>query len=502
MANCETGKSNKNFAVTIKEYIDENYSDWRISMNVFIELVGFSAVYINRVFKETYGMNPVEYLAKLRLEKAKELIELGTPLGMASYKTGYSSIRTFYRVFEKDTGMSPGKYKQRAFKNYEQFKELVKMHELRPLDYARKACNAIMLSYDPTQLPPYADMEGTSRYSYMQGIFLLGMYRTYDICREKRYLNYISEWCDTIQDGKGRIIPYKRHPERSMYGSLDSRQPVQLFMRIYNETGKAEYLELTEYFMKSTLNWQVTANGIMVHYAFMNENVASINTVYMVCPSMCLYGKMVNDARYYDIAAHQPIAMYEKMLNEKTGLLYHAWDEAKSSDWADPKTGLSGEHWGRGMGYYVMGILDMLDYLPKTHPQRERLIEIVRNCLCAIEKYQHSSGRWYQLVDKCDIKDNWMENSCSCMFVYAFAKAVNLGILDHKYATTAIRGYSGIIDTIEYGENGEMILKDISEGIQAGDDYLDKMSHTNDLHGSGAFVLMCNEIEKLLNSVE
>lgn len=494
-------KDSKSFVVTIKEYIDENYSDCNISMNIFTGLVGFSTVYINRVFKEVYGVNPIEYLQKIRLEKVKELIELGTPIGMAAHKVGFVSMRTFYRVFEQNMGISPGQFKKRSVKSYEKFKDVVKLHELRPLDYARKACDAIMLDCDPTRLPPVADLEDVSRYSYVQGIFLLGMHKVYELCGKKKYLNYICEWLDFVCDENGEIRKYKKHPSESR-ALLDGFQPLRIFMTMYEKTKAEGYKKLIKRNISCLETWETACDGIYVHNTYHMHQRVCLNSVYMLCPTACMYGRFIDtkDPEYYDRITHQPIAMYKRMRNPKTGLLYHAWDD--SAEWADPVTGLSPEHWGRGMGYYIMGILDMLEYLPKDNEDYETLCTIARETLDAIAKYQDESGRWYQLLDKGDIKENWLENSCSGMFVYSYAKAINMGIIDMDYANIAIRGYSGIIDTIEYGENEEMILKDICEGILVGGDYIEKKSTMkNDLHGTSPFVLMCTEIEKLLNNI-
>ncbi len=493
-------KDSKSFVLTIKDYIDKNYSDWTVSMNLFTGLVGFSAVYINRAFKEVYGINPIEYLQKVRLEKAKELIELGVPLGKVAYECGYS-MRTFYRVFEKDTGMSPGKYKQRSERTYEQFKEIVKRHDLRPLDYARKACDSIMFDHDPTRLPPVADMEWVTRYSYSQGIFLLGMYKVYKLCQKKKYFNYINEWLDFVDAGNGEIRKYKKHPSTGIPRSLDGYQPLRIFMAMYEETGTESYKKIVEKNMKHFGEWETACDGIYLHDLYHLNHGICLNSVYMLCPTACMWGRTAGrDSEWYECITHQPIAMYEKMLNPETGLLYHAWDDR--AEWADPLTGLSGEHWGRGIGYYIMGMLDMLDYLPENHKDYGRLCDIAKKTLDAIAKYQDESGRWYQIVDKGDIKENWLENSCSGMFVYSYAKAINMGIIDKEYATVAMRGYSGIIDTIEYGENEEIILKDICEGVLAVGDYIEKKSTMkNDLHGISPFVLMCTEIEKLLNNM-
>ena len=52
------------------------------------------------------------------------------------------------------------------------------------------------------------------------------------------------------------------------------------------------------------------------------------------------------------------------MRDAKTGLLYHGWDESKQQRWANKTTGDSPEFWGRAMGWYMMALVDTLDYYP------------------------------------------------------------------------------------------------------------------------------------------
>ena len=141
-------------------------------------------------------------------------------------------------------------------------------------------------------------------------------------------------------------------------------------------------------------------------------------------------------------------------LDKETGLLYHAYDETMSEEWADPETGLSDSVWGRGMGYFIMGILDTLDYLPEKHNKRKVLVDIVKNALIAIVPYQDKTGKWYQLLEKNTLEGNWCENSCSCMFAYSFAKAINVGILGIEYSRVALSAYSAVIDSVVYDEKG------------------------------------------------
>ena len=114
--------------------------------------------------------------------------------------------------------------------------------------------------------------------------------------------------------------------------------------------------------------------------------------------------------------------MFEHMYDEKTGLMFHAWDESKEEEWADKTTGLSPEIWGRALGWYVVAILDILELMQENHPLHDKLIAIEQKLLANLAKYQDkTTGLWYQVVPKGDKTDNWTETSCSCLFTYAMA---------------------------------------------------------------------------------
>src|SRR6185369_11491741 len=132
--------------------------------------------------------------------------------------------------------------------------------------------------------------------------------------------------------------------------------------------------------------------------------------------------------------------------DDKTGLLYHGWDESKQQRWANPATGRSPNFWGRAMGWYAMALVDTLDYFPPNHPQRKTLIEILGRLAAAVQKYQEpKSGLWYQIVDKATGRGNYLEASASCMFTYALAKGVRKGYLPASYLAVAQKADQGIL---------------------------------------------------------
>src|SRR5690606_22135021 len=127
------------------------------------------------------------------------------------------------------------------------------------------------------------------------------------------------------------------------------------------------------------------------------------------------------------------VYMEKNARDPKTGLLYHGWDESRKERWSDPKTGLSRHFWGRGMGWYVMALVDVLDYFPENHSRRPELIAILNRTLSAVTKYQDSkTGVWYDIVDLGTREGNYLEASASSMFVFALAKSLRKGYIPNS----------------------------------------------------------------------
>ena len=166
--------------------------------------------------------------------------------------------------------------------------------------------------------------------------------------------------------------------------------------------------------------------------------------------------------------------------------------------WADPETGHSPEFWGRSIGWVTVALLDDLDYIPADHPKYEEIKSTVADLIKAVCRYQSQDGRWYQVVDKGDAPENWLETSCSCLYTAAIAKAVRTGVLPEEYLSYAKKGYEGVIRSLEW--NGDdLLINNVCVGTGVGDytHYINRGTSENDLHGVGAFLIMCTEMQKV-----
>ena len=170
---------------------------------------------------------------------------------------------------------------------------------------------------------------------------------------------------------------------------------------------------------------------------------------------------------------------------------------SKEAEWAEPETGLAPEFWGRSIGWVPVAVLDELDFIPEEHPGYQDMCALVRDLLEAVCRYQSAEGRWYQVVDKGGQEGNWLENSCSCLFVAAVCKAVRRGILDRSYLEKARTGYQGVIESLVW-EGEDILIGNVCIGTGVGDyrHYCERPVSVNDLHGVGAFLIMCAEMQE------
>ena len=350
------------------------------------------------------------------------------------------------------------------------------------LEYAKKGANTLINTYSVSELPP------KDRFHYHQGVFLSGIERIYLLSGERKYYNYIKDWIDYYVNEKGQIR-FDVHARQ-----FDDMQPAILLFNLFRETGDKRYRKVLDDFAPIVEMWPTNAQGGFWH-KYDRPNQMWLDGLYMIGPYSVMYASSFGKTYFYETIYQQMNLMRRNMTDPNTGLLYHAWDDSREEDWADKRTGLSSEFWGRAIGWYAVAIMDVLDYLPENHPRRQEFISAGLDIINALVRFQdEESGLWFQIVDKGEKKDNWLETSCSSLYTYAIAKAIKKGFLHKSYSKYIKRAYEGIIKSLDFeGEN--LIISNICVGTGIGDYdfYIQRPTVKNDLHGMGAFILMCTE---------
>jgi unsaturated rhamnogalacturonyl hydrolase len=317
----------------------------------------------------------------------------------------------------------------------------------------------------------------------------------------EKYIQYGQEYINKFIDDKGVIgRAYDARGYR-----LDDVAPGQLLLLLFSELKETKYETAAKQLAEQLKTQPRVPEGGFWHKQIYPHQMW-LDGIFMDCPFMARLGAMTDQPACFDEAAKQIALMAQHAQDAKTGLCYHGWDESKSEKWADPVTGLSKCFWGRGMGWYMAGIVETLDYLPADHAKRIEIIDILRKAAAGVEGVQDGkSGLWWQVLDQGDRVGNYHESSASCMFVYVLAKAARKGYIDAHFAAVAKRGYSGVLnELVSVDAKGQVTLKDTCQVAGLGgtpyrdgsyEYYLREPRVVNDPKGMAPFILASQEIE-------
>jgi AraC-like DNA-binding protein len=108
----ETDRESSGVFPRINGFVMEHYSDINLSLTMIAGNIGLSVKYISKLFKIETGQGLLSYIGSVRIKKARELLDGGRySLNEISWMVGYSSVKTFRRVFQKIAGVKPSEYR-------------------------------------------------------------------------------------------------------------------------------------------------------------------------------------------------------------------------------------------------------------------------------------------------------------------------------------------------------------------------------------------------------
>ncbi len=351
---------------------------------------------------------------------------------------------------------------------------------------------------DGRLVPPGAKWQ----WNYELGTLLEGMDAVWSSSGDRRYFDYIRKSVDALVAPDGSIPTWKRDDHE-----LDSILLGRQLLLLYKATHEQRYIRAATILYEQLQHQPRNASGGFWHKQRYPDQMW-LDGLYMAEPFYAEYAAMTHHTENFTDIAHQFVLIEAHVRDPRTGLLYHGWDESKEQRWANKTTGDSSEFWARGMGWFMMALVDTLDYLPAGDPGRAQLIAILDREAEAVTRYQDAAtGLWYQVIDKPEVQGNYLESSAACMFVYALAKGVHRGYLPARYLDNANRGWRGILARfIKTGPGADVSLTDTvkSAGLSGAPYrdgtyayYIGEKVVTNDPKGVGAFLLASVELEQL-----
>lgn len=339
------------------------------------------------------------------------------------------------------------------------------------------------------------------KWNYEQGLMYNAFHELWRQTNDKTYYDYIIKNVNYYVQEDGSIKTYKQEEY-----NIDNISSGRELINLYAATGEAKYKSAASLLRTQLKTHPRTSEGGFWHKKIY-PNQMWLDGLYMAEPFYVQYAQTFNEAKALDDIARQFELIDKYLKDEKTGLYFHGWDESKQMKWADPVKGTSPNFWGRALGWYMMALVDVLDYMPKDHPSHSKLVKSFQDLSASLLNFRDAENKlWHQIIDKGGKEGNYLEASASMMFIYAYAKGYNKGYLDKIYYDAAMESFkSGLKRFVTIDENDNIYLNHtVSVGGLGGNPYRDgsyeyylsEPRRINDFKGYGPFLLAAIELEK------
>ncbi len=340
-------------------------------------------------------------------------------------------------------------------------------------------------------------------WSYWKAYSLLGFEMLWRSTGDRRYFDFIKRELDPFVDEEGNLVGVT-------LDSLDNIMPGSAIVALYEHTGEERYRKAADAIRRVFDVYPRNADGGFWHGSGLVGEMW-IDGVFM--GQMCLirYGAVIDDAGYcFDEAVRQIIVFAGHCLKDDSGLYLHAWAARPdlprvlpggTEIWADPVTGLSSEVWSEGLGWYTLVVAETLAVLPTSHPRWDEVVEIFARLADGLRRTQDSdTGGWFQVVDKGDRSDNWIDTSGTAMFTYALQRGIEIGLLNvAAYGPVVRRGYQCIVGNAAIDDNGLVDVESACDGLcvqQSYDAYIRAPRVTNAKEAVAGFLWATSIVEK------
>ncbi len=295
-----------------------------------------------------------------------------------------------------------------------------------------------------------SDFVKTPKWDYTQGLIAKSLMELYLFTNDKKYYEYVKEFADFFVNDNGEIKTYKVDDY-----NIDRLNGGNFLFDIYNQTRDVKYLKAIELLRSQLKTHPRVSEGAFWHKKVYPHQIW-LDGLYMGSPFYCRYAAIFDKPALFDDVYRQFKIADKYTLDPKTGLNFHGWDESKTQKWANPETGQSPNFWSRSIGWYMMAIVDVLDYFPINHPNRPDLILILNRISNSLLKFQDKKNRmWFQVTNLPNKKGNYIESTGTIMFCYAMAKGANKGYLPKKFRKEAEKIFNGVIkNSTQLNEDG------------------------------------------------
>ena len=298
---------------------------------------------------------------------------------------------------------------------------------------------------------------------------LNGISKLYLNTDKPEYLDYIKAFIDRYIDEKGNL-------DLSVSNSLDRMHPGLICVFLFKQTGEERYRiaakKMRDHFVGTESKPSIfskTPDGGYCHKS--GEKYRNVMTVDGIYPFLAAYARVFDESELFDLISDQILLIADHSFNTTAGLPYHGWNYDKSKAWANPITGTSSQFWSRASGWFAMGLVDVIEAMPPTHPKRETLSFLYRSLATGLLSHQAPDGMWYHVLNRIEDERNYPETSATSMIIYSLCKGYRLGLLGESAKEGGLVAWQALQGHVKTYEDGGPQLLSVAPAMGIQNDY-------------------------------
>lgn len=304
----------------------------------------------------------------------------------------------------------------------------------------------------------------TDECSWENGVMATGWVKAWRATGDAQYAAWVRAWVDGCLQ-RGAVIEHANDVPLA-YAAL----------ALHAEMPDVRYWALAEqaaaYIFEGA---QRAPDGTLIHL----DNMVWDDTLIGITPFLLSMYAATAEQRYLEEAIDQVLKHSAHLQDPATGLYHHAWRPATNT--------LDGPaFWGRGNGWVVLAVADLLAALPHDHELRGAVQAVFTRHAAGLVAHQDGSGRWRTVINR---PDAYLETSASALIAAGLATGLREGDLDRAmYGAPVSSALAGVWSQVNAGG--------IVGGVSAPtwpmpeDEYLERPISSFERYGQGVVLLM------------
>lgn len=313
--------------------------------------------------------------------------------------------------------------------------------------------------------------------AWTNGVLYLGMARWASVSLNgERYYDWLYNEIGTKNNWKipDNFIDYPRY---GIYHA-DELCVAQFYIELYKKYNRAEMIQPTIQRLDQIMN-----NPPDSSMSYRNKQAWTwCDALFMAPPVYLGMAQLENDPSYAEFMHDHFILTYQHLFDKEDNLFYR-------DDSYFEKREANGEKifWGRGNGWVVAGLVNVLELLPRDDPRRPFYLGLFSDMVERLVQLQNPDGYWHaSLLDPASYPAP--ETSATALITYALAYGINNNLLEkERYEEPLKKAWMHLLSVVD--EDGKLGWV---QPIGA-----DPKSVTADMtavYGVGAFLLAASEM--------